>query len=103
MNKRLPLGTAVLVLIAGFAWAKVGGGDISFEMKAAGKVVFSHERHVTGAGLACTECHAALFTTKEKHKKVVMAQMQKGKSCGACHNGTKAFSVKSDCGRCHAK
>lgn len=103
MNKRFPIGTAVLVLAAGLALAKVGGGDISFEMKAAGKVVFSHERHVAVAGLACTDCHAALFATKEKRKQTNMAQMRKGRSCGACHNGAKAFSVKSDCGRCHAK
>lgn len=103
MNKIFLLGTVVLAFTTGLAWAKVGGGDISFEMKAAGKVVFTHERHVAGAGLACTDCHTALFTTKEKHKKTNMVQMRKGRSCGACHNGTKAFSVKSDCGRCHAK
>jgi c(7)-type cytochrome triheme protein len=31
-----------------------------------------------------------------------MADMQKGFSCGACHNGTRAFSVKANCSRCHA-
>ncbi len=32
-----------------------------------------------------------------------MKQMQQGKSCGACHNGKKAFSVKGDCVKCHKK
>jgi len=26
-----------------------------------------------------------------------MQQMEKGKSCGACHNGKKALSVTDDC------
>ena len=32
-----------------------------------------------------------------------MAEMEKTKSCGACHSGIKAFSVASekDCVRCH--
>jgi c(7)-type cytochrome triheme protein len=32
-----------------------------------------------------------------------MKQMEKGKSCGACHDGKKAFSVKGDCAKCHTK
>jgi c(7)-type cytochrome triheme protein len=31
-----------------------------------------------------------------------MKDMEAGKSCGACHNGTKAFAVK-DCAKCHKK
>jgi c(7)-type cytochrome triheme protein len=30
-----------------------------------------------------------------------MKQMEKGKSCGACHDGKKAFSVKGECAKCH--
>ncbi len=32
-----------------------------------------------------------------------MAEMEKGLSCGACHNGKKAFSVaaEKDCSKCH--
>ena len=44
-----------------------------------------------------------LYITKEKHKKVTMAQMQKGQSCGACHNGKRAFDVKGNCDNCHKK
>jgi c(7)-type cytochrome triheme protein len=32
-----------------------------------------------------------------------MKQMQKGKSCGSCHNGKVAFSVKGECIKCHKK
>jgi c(7)-type cytochrome triheme protein len=96
-------GESVTSETAPLPGGKVGGGDVTFGVKAAGNVTFSHESHVAGAGLKCTDCHAALYVTKEKHKKATMAQMQKGQSCGACHNGKKAFSVKADCGRCHTK
>ena len=29
-----------------------------------------------------------------------MLEMEKGKSCGACHNGREAFALE-DCSRCH--
>ncbi|HUL00242.1 MAG TPA: c(7)-type cytochrome triheme domain-containing protein [Nitrospirota bacterium] len=36
-------------------------------------------------------------------KKVTMQEMDKGQSCGACHNGQKAFDVKdkNNCKKCH--
>lgn len=92
---------AILFLVA-VASAKVGGGDISFEEKMFGNVTFSHDNHVAGIGLKCTDCHASLYITKEKHKKVTMADMKKGQSCGACHNGKGAFDLK-DCKSCHKK
>ncbi|MDW8003036.1 MAG: cytochrome c3 family protein [Deltaproteobacteria bacterium] len=58
-------------------------------------MLFSHENHVANIGLKRTDCHAWLYLTKEKHVKTTMAQMQKGKSCGACHNGKIAFDVKA--------
>jgi c(7)-type cytochrome triheme protein len=33
---------------------------------------------------------------------MTMKDMEAGKFCGACHNGTKAFAVK-DCAKCHKK
>jgi c(7)-type cytochrome triheme protein len=54
-------------------------------------------------GQKCQECHPKLYTNAKQHKKVSMKEMQKGKSCGACHNGKIAFSVKGDCGKCHTK
>jgi len=34
-----------------------------------------------------------------------MAEMEKGQSCGSCHNGQAAFGVKdkADCTKCHKK
>ncbi len=36
---------------------------------------------------------------------LTMKDMEAGKNCGACHNGTKAFSVKdpANCAKCHKK
>ena len=82
---------------------KVGGGGISFKVKDAGDVFFSHDSHVEGARLKCTDCHDALYITTQKSVAATMKDMQKGKSCGACHDGKKAFDVKSNCGNCHKK
>ena len=101
--KKASLGLLAVLLLVSFGYATVGGGDIIFEVKKAGNVIFSHDNHVGGVGLKCTDCHDSIYVTKEKHKAASMAQMRKGKSCGACHNGKKAFDVKADCNKCHKK
>jgi len=91
-----------LLLFATPLMAAVGGGDITLKNKG-GDVLFSHDAHVAGMGLACTDCHDKPYLSKGQHKAVTMKQMRSGKSCGACHNGKKAFSVKGDCAKCHKK
>lgn len=94
---------AVLVMLSGsVAIAGVGGGDITIKNKG-GDTVFSHENHVEGAGLKCQDCHAKLYINTKQHKAVTMKAMEQGKSCGACHNGKKAFGVKENCESCHKK
>lgn len=88
-------------LVASIAFAVVGGGEITFKMKDAGDVVFSHESHVGVHFLACTDCHTVPFTTRGQHIPVSMDQMAQGLSCGACHDGTRAFSVRENCQICH--
>jgi c(7)-type cytochrome triheme protein len=97
------LVAVLFVIFCSVVAAKTGGGDITFKEDKTGQVIFSHDAHVKDAGLKCTDCHDRLYVTREKSKRVTMAQIQKGKSCGACHNGKKAFDVKSDCGNCHKK
>lgn len=104
MNMGKVMGCVGLLLcLVAVASGMVGGGEVTYEVKGAGIVVFSHENHVAGLGLSCTDCHAHLFLTKGKRTHVTMAQMRKGKSCGACHNGKRAFDVKGNCGNCHKK
>jgi c(7)-type cytochrome triheme protein len=96
------LGSLFILLVASFAVASVGGGDLTLKSKG-GNVLFSHDAHVSGAGQKCTACHDKLYTSAKQHKAVSMKDMQKGKSCGNCHNGKIAFSVKGDCAKCHKK
>lgn len=63
----------------------------------AGDAYFSHDSHVAGKGLACKSCH----NNGPMKRGITMAQMEKGQSCGVCHNGKKAFTVESNCTKCH--
>ncbi|NWF93899.1 MAG: cytochrome c3 family protein [Syntrophaceae bacterium] len=50
---------------------------------------FSHETHVVGSGLKCSECHSS----REEHGKTFQ------KNCGQCHHGRRITKVK--CEDCH--
>ncbi|MDO9079601.1 MAG: cytochrome c3 family protein [Desulfuromonadales bacterium] len=102
MKRCVAVVACIVLLGAGSALAAAGGGEVTLK-NSGGDVVFSHEVHVEGMAQACTECHDKLYTSAKQHKTVTMKQMEKGKSCGACHDGKKAFSVKGDCAKCHTK
>lgn len=73
--------------------------EISLQTRTVGSVIFSHEKH----GSDCDACHPKIFLNdRKRHSPVTMQQMEKGRACGACHNGKKAFSVTSNCTTCHA-
>ncbi len=101
MNKVFAGMIIACLLATPAAWGKVGGGDINFSVKGAGNVVYSHDTHVTRVGLKCTDCHYKIFKMAELQHQATMADMQNGSSCGACHNGQRAFTVKMNCNRCH--
>ena len=86
------------VVCAGAAETK----DIKFKFKNSETVVFSHEFHLKQYNNNCKICHDAIFNLRNR-KRYTMAEMEKTKSCGACHSGVKAFSVASEkeCSRCH--
>jgi c(7)-type cytochrome triheme protein len=88
------------LLLVGPAVATVGGGDVVFQVKDAEKAVFSHEAHVVRGKLGCKECHPRLYLDVAKSKRATMKQMEKGKSCGACHEGKRAFGLDA-CTKCH--
>ncbi len=77
--------------------------NIKFNFKNAEPVIFNHAIHLKKYNNNCKICHDAIFSLKNK-KRFTMANMEKTKSCGACHSGMKAFSVASekDCSRCHS-
>ncbi|MEI7817691.1 MAG: cytochrome c3 family protein [Desulfuromonadales bacterium] len=73
--------------------------ELVFEEKSAGNVTFSHKLH---SGLyTCADCHTPLYQTTRSAVRVSMPEMEKGKSCGGCHDGKTAFSVKEKCEVCH--
>jgi c(7)-type cytochrome triheme protein len=71
--------------------------EITYQVKQTGPVLFSHTKHLKS--MQCNACHNKLYVTGS-NREVSMAEMEKGKSCGACHNGGKAFSI-SKCDACH--
>jgi c(7)-type cytochrome triheme protein len=73
--------------------------EVNIPTRSVGKVPFSHAKH----GANCNQCHPKIFKKKNPRRRPVsMRQMEKGRACGACHNGKKAFSVTGDCVTCHA-
>ena len=72
--------------------------NITFTVKETGPVLFKHTVHLQKKS-ECSPCHNTLFKTGS-NPRVSMAAMEKGKSCGACHNGKKAFAL-AECSKCH--
>ncbi len=95
------LALLVLVVMASPVFAVAPGKTVEYKL-ASGNVVFDGTVH---SKIKCNECHAALFKMKKGANPATMKDMEAGKSCGACHNGTKAFNQKDEanCGKCHKK
>jgi len=74
--------------------------NVPYHPRGATEVVFSHELHIAKSGGRCKSCHNGRVITGME-KRVTMAQMEAGKTCGACHNDKTAFTVARNCGRCH--
>jgi c(7)-type cytochrome triheme protein len=66
-----------------------------------GPVVFSHATHVPLAGNKCVACHPTSFSILQPTSRITHNEMQTGKKCGTCHNGTKASGIQGDCAHCH--
>ncbi len=71
-----------------------------------GQVTFLHVSHL-GERPDCTRCHPKLFgivkqspTRAAAERRITHANMEKGRQCGACHNGKAAFGF-DDCTACH--
>ncbi len=73
--------------------------NVDFKVKGAGPAKFDHDLHL--GMYSCNACHTKIFKAGRNNKVVTMLEMEDGKSCGACHDGKKAFSVREDCVKCH--
>ncbi len=106
--KRLLVVAIVVVMtfvLSVAAFAVPAGKTVEFAGGSAGKVVFDGKVHAD-KGLKCADCHqSGLFKMKKGGDTITMADINAGKFCGACHNGTKAFSAKdaANCAKCHKK
>lgn len=91
------------VLSFGGAWAVPAGKAVEYTSSPEGKVVFEGKLHAD-KGLKCPDCHTKIWPMK-KAATMKMADMDGGKFCGTCHNGSKAFktSDKANCTKCHKK
>jgi c(7)-type cytochrome triheme protein len=70
-----------------------------------GPVVFSHQTHMAvQAKPDCTVCHPKLApivkTKTARRDPITHAKMEKGLSCGSCHDGKAAHGFE-DCSSCH--
>lgn len=113
------------VLVGIVLVAMVGGGaglatgqqkippDFTYEQgkESPGTVTFSHAKHKEDIE-KCTGCHTKIFKMKRGQTGIpIMAKMEAGEQCGACHNGkTKvkdkavfATNDKQACEKCHKK
>ena len=63
-------------------------------------VVFPHWAH--RAKYTCNVCHPDLgFAMKAGETDIKQADLEAGKYCGKCHNGTESFGLQ-ECNRCHS-
>lgn len=99
-----------LIVIAAFAMSFAGnalavppGKTVDWD-NSAGKVTFDGKAH-SDKGLKCNDCHTKIFKMKKGGSEMKMADLNAGKFCGECHNGTKAFKASdaANCAKCHKK
>jgi c(7)-type cytochrome triheme protein len=76
-------------------------GNVFMKVTGAGHVTFSHEFHISI--YRCSDCHPKVFALgfPKARERASMLDMEKGKSCGACHDDYKAFTIRENCIRCH--
>lgn len=94
---------SLMLVVPAFSFAKVGGGDVEYKPKGAGKVLFQHEYHVQIKGMRCNKCHYQPFQMSSGSYKMKMENLTKGQFCGHCHNGKDGFDLvtQANCKKCH--
>ena len=104
MNAVRAMIVVSVAVFAASAMAVPPGKTIEFAGGPMGKVVFDGKAHAA-KGLKCPDCHTKIFKMKKGADKITMDAINKGESCGTCHNGTKAFksSDAASCTKCHKK
>lgn len=102
--KRLLFFSAALFFVVNSAHSRGLKDNVTIESDATGPINFSHYLHLEKVGKNCPSCHNKLFNidpAKPRTSATMKTMEEKAASCGACHNGSRAFSVKGDCSKCH--
>jgi len=96
------VAVVMVVFLASNAFAVMAGQVVEYQGKGAGKVVFDGSTHAN-KGLGCSDCHPSPFQMKKGSTEIKMEAVSRHKSCGACHDGAKAFKAedKKNCAKCH--
>ena len=93
-----------VLFVAGTALAVPSGMTLTWKDGALGPVTFSGTVHAK-AGLQCSACHPGIFPfmPAESGVKMQMKEIDAGKYCGTCHNGSMAISTTDpdNCVKCH--
>jgi len=77
---------------------KVVGPEETIKLGVEGSI--AEFRHSSHDKFACNKCHTGLFPVKKTETITTMDDINSGKACGACHNGTVAFDA-TNCSSCH--
>jgi c(7)-type cytochrome triheme protein len=93
----------VAVAFVGIAIASPPGKTVEYAGGEQGKVIFDGSTHSVAQGMKCPDCHPKLFPMKRGEYKMTLEDHASETGCGACHNGTQAFSQsdEADCAKCH--
>ena len=104
MRRTIVLIASLLILVPASTAFSAGGGDITFEVKGADPVHFSHDFHLKLRGLKCSACHFQKFAKGASYEMKKESITKRG-FCVHCHNGLKGFDLDSEknCIRCHSK
>jgi c(7)-type cytochrome triheme protein len=106
-------GLPVIMLAAALVVASLAPGESPTDLRlpadvtydsadsSPGPVVFSHATHVALAENRCLACHPEPFAILRPAGRITHEDMDSGRKCGVCHNGTAASGVREDCTSCH--
>ena len=107
IHKTYRTALLVLTLLVAAPALRAELGDITLKRQSPGMgdippAVFPHWIH--RMQYKCAACHDELYKMKAGSSRITMRDIQAGKSCGACHNGKRAFSSTfATCSHCHRK
>ncbi len=104
MLKMLRIATLFGLLLTP-AFAETNKGNITFNLKNADPVVFSHDFHTKTRGVKCAACHFGSFSDADRGYQMKKEKLTKRDFCEHCHNGMKSFDARAEknCKRCHKK